>query len=81
MKLFWGRLTGTGMASAVLLLLCLAVLTVLAACGGEQTAPVTGTPVPVGTTAVSGPSASDQEGRIYANRGSWVNRRHSSTRT
>ena len=34
MKSIWGRPTGTGMASTALLL-CLALLSVLAACGGE----------------------------------------------
>ncbi len=45
MKLLWGRLTGTGMASAMLLL-CLSVVIALAACGGEQVAPAVATAVP-----------------------------------
>ena len=45
MKLFWVRLTRTGMASAMLLL-CLGVMIILAACGGEQTSPAVATTVP-----------------------------------
>ena len=55
MKSLWGRPTGSGKASAVLLL-CLSAGIALAGCGGEQTAPVADTPVPVGTTAVSAPA-------------------------
>ena len=55
MKLTWGMPTGTGMASAVLLL-CLSAVIALAACGGEQAAPVADTPVPVEPKAVSAPS-------------------------
>ena len=50
-----GRRTGTGMASAALLL-CLAVLTALAACGGEQAAPVADTPVCTAATALPQPT-------------------------
>ena len=50
MKSIRGRPTGTGMASAVLLL-CLAVLSALAACGGEQTSPTVATAVPGTPTA------------------------------
>ena len=54
MKSFWGMQTGTGMAS--MLLLFLAVLGALAACGGEQTSPAADTPVPAAVTATPRPS-------------------------
>ena len=56
MKSLWGRPTGSGKASAVLLL-CLSAVIALAGCGGEQTSPAADTPGPVGPTAVSAPSA------------------------
>ena len=56
MKLTWGMPTGTGMASAVLLL-CLSAVIALAACGGEQAAPLADTPVPVEPKAMYAPSA------------------------
>ena len=55
MKLTWGRPTGTGMASAMLLLFLSAVIA-LAACGGEQAAPAVATTVsatPMGTAALA----------------------------
>ena len=55
MELTWGMPTGTGMASAMLLL-CLSAVIALAACGGERAAPVADTPVPVEPKAVSAPS-------------------------
>ena len=57
MKTFWVRLTGTGLASTVLLL-CLSAVIALAACGGEQAAPAAATAVPV--TATASPSATPE---------------------
>ena len=48
MKSLWGRPTGSGKASAVLLL-CLSAVIALAGCGGEQTSPAADTPGPCGT--------------------------------
>ena len=57
MKMFWVRLTGTGLASTVLLL-CMSAVIALAACGGEQAAPVAATAVPA--TATASPSATPE---------------------
>ena len=57
MKLFWVRLTGTVKAVAAMLLLCLTVLIILAACGGEQTSPAVATAVPHTPTATATPVA------------------------
>ena len=56
MKFIRGRLTGTVKAAAVLLL-CLGVLTALAACGGEQAAPAVATTGPATPTAAATPAA------------------------
>ena len=55
MESLQGRRTGTGIAWTALLL-CLAVLTGLAACGGDQAAPVGDTPVSVAATALPQPT-------------------------
>ncbi len=56
MKSLWGRPIETWLASTVLLL-CLSAVVTLAACGGEQAAPGTDTPVPAEPKTVSAPSA------------------------
>jgi outer membrane biosynthesis protein TonB len=59
MKLIWGRLTGLGKASA-LLLLCLSSVIALAACGGEQTSPAVAATVAATPTATAAPAATPE---------------------
>ena len=60
MKSIRGRPTGTGMAAAVLLLLCLSAVIALTACGGEQTSPVVATTAPATPTAAAAPAATPE---------------------